>query len=736
MSASARSLAAAAGRWRRRRRLVTALDSAALGLPLAAAVVTAQRLGTPVWMVMALAVIALTLLVRHLRRRRGAALGPVALARHLDRRRPELEESSELMLAEEGELSLLGRLQRDRIEHRLAAAEAELRPPSLTGGVVRLALAVVVAALLPLAAEGLNRPGRDGSERPVGSRPGGTENVAEEALRTVSLRVVPPAYTGREPQSFDTLEASAAAGSALDWTVEASGEITSAALVFDERERLELLRQPSGLFTAAAEARETRLYRLELSDAAGVVEPGAYARLEVLPDLPPQVSIARPERFVEFPGRRGQIVEVDVEASDDYGLGAAALVATVASGFGELVEFRERRLEFDSVRSLADGARRYSARLDLDALGVAPGSEIFFFAEADDRRSPNPQRGRSATHIVRLAGDTSRSVGLASRLPILRVPEFFRSQRQIILDTERLLADEPSITAEEFRRRSESLGFDQRALRLRYGSLLGEEFESGRPAGAEDHADEHGDEARRFDELEPGGGGGREDVREALETLTQGLAHQHDSAEISTYFDSEIKAQLKAALEEMWGAEGTLRGIDPRRALPFEYRALTLLKQVQQRSRLYVQKIGFEAPVLYPEEKRLSGELDGIRTRSRRSTAREEDELAPLRAALNALLGDPSEPESVLAGAREAARRLAERARREPDLDLAGLESLRRWIGALEGGAPVDRQVEERAAAALWSLLPEPHRAPRLEPAPQTGLTRDYLLRLSSEGGS
>jgi hypothetical protein len=318
-------------------------------------------------------------------------------------------------------------------------------------------------------------------------------------------------------------------------------------------------------------------------------------------------------------------------------------------------------------------------------------------------------------------------------LPILRVPEFFRSQRQIILDTERLLDDQPRMTQEEFVRRSEGLGFDQRALRMRYGGLLGEEFESGRPAGDDGEAEEHLDEIRRLDEMEAAATG-NEGVREVLEGLPQGLAHEHDSAEIATYFDSEIKAQLKAALEEMWGAEGRLRSLEPRQALPFEYRALTLLKIVQQRSRLYVQKVGFEAPALYPDEKRLTGDLGKILTVRRGGKATEDSSLAALRVALRAL----SEPQAVavqdlLPAARESARLLAEQARSDPSLDLGALEDVERWVLELEQGGPVEEETSVKAAAVLWALLPDPARSPDLEAYGVTALGVAYRQRLAEE---
>ena len=73
------------------------------------------------------------------------------------------------------------------------------------------------------------------------------------------------------------------------------------------------------------------------------------------------------------------------------------------------------------------------------------------------------------------------------------MPEYFRSQRQIIIDSEKLLREKKGIAKETFNARSNSLAYDQKVLRLRYGEFLGEEFESGigpQSTTEEDHAGE------------------------------------------------------------------------------------------------------------------------------------------------------------------------------------------------------------------------------------------------------
>ena len=58
------------------------------------------------------------------------------------------------------------------------------------------------------------------------------------------------------------------------------------------------------------------------------------------------------------------------------------------------------------------------------------------------------------------------------------MPEYFRSQRQIIIDSEKLLRDKRRITKQTFNATSNELAHDQKVLRLRYGEFLGEEFQS------------------------------------------------------------------------------------------------------------------------------------------------------------------------------------------------------------------------------------------------------------------
>src|SRR5690606_27385490 len=224
--------------------------------------------------------------------------------------------------------------------------------------------------------------------------------------------------------------------------------------------------------------------------------------------------------------------------------------------------------------------------------------ELYFHALARDRRRPEPNEGRSGTVFISLADTAAAGSGLIAGISLPAAPEYFRSQRQIIIDTERLIADAKSLPADIFRERANGIGIDQGLLRLRYGQFTGEEFE---------------------------------------ESVSTDEAHDHDDPENATLLAPSVRTRLNAAIAEMWEAELRLRTYRPTEALPYEYRALELIKSIQQESRVYVQRAGFEPPPLEPDRKRLTGETRAVRSRSVSDSAPHDPPRAGTRRALDAL---------------------------------------------------------------------------------------------------
>ncbi|UUZ56617.1 hypothetical protein LP419_16855 [Massilia sp. H-1] len=166
--------------------------------------------------------------------------------------------------------------------------------------------------------------------------------------------------------------------------------------------------------------------------------------------------------------------------------------------------------------------RTWSKQWTLKELGMEPGDELYFFVRAADNAEP-PHATVSPTYTLRLPGPVAAD-DESTALPMLVKPENLRSQRQIIIDTEQLIADvkaNPSLPGATVRARSEAIASDQAMLRRRYGQFLGEESSL---FGGEEH-EQHS---------------GKEDV-------VAEYGHAHDQAENATLFDEATKKVLRRA---------------------------------------------------------------------------------------------------------------------------------------------------------------------------------------------
>jgi hypothetical protein len=227
---------------------------------------------------------------------------------------------------------------------------------------------------------------------------------------------------------------------------------------------------------------------------------------------------------------------------------------------------------------------------------------------------------QSPTYTLRLPAPQTEEEQDVSALPVMVKPESLRSQRQIIIDTEQLIADmrAKKMDAALVRERSEGIAADQGALRRRYGQFLGEESTL---FGKDDHDDDHG--------------GGNNKPQDVLHEF----GHAHDQAENATLFDEATKKVLRRALSAMWDAENALRAITPKTALSPEHKALDAIKELQQSERIYLHKTAFAPPPL-KEDKRMTGDMAGAAGGKREQSAAPESVPAPLRELVQALAGD------------------------------------------------------------------------------------------------
>ncbi len=628
------------------------------------------------------------------------------VARILNKSYPQLEESSDLFLKTENSLNILETLQIRRIEPILNS----LKAPALIFYRLKISTIIfiisLIISLILSRFDLLNRNKIDEISGKTSFLPEQNETLLL-GIESVELKISPPAYTKIPPRTQNQFSARPEENSVLSWEIETDQPVESLEFIFNDKQSISLRSlnnektkwginkriDSSGFYQLKMDGQLSELYKLEtIKDQAAVIRiisPAQYS----------SIDIGEPKNTL-----------LNVQINDDYGIEDAFISATISRGKGEGVQFKEQKI---NLAASFGGDKQYQFKkiLNLEAMGMVPGDELYFFINAKDSRK---QVSRSDVYLVTIQ-DTTQLMSMDGMLSgVNLVPEYFRSQRQIIIDTEKLIKEKKQNSEKEFKNRSNDLGVDQKLLRMRYGKFLGEETD-------EEIGEEHEEHAENV----------AADFGNA-EKMLEGYSHKHDIAEDATFFEPELKAQLKATLAEMWSAELRLRTYKPEEALPFEYKALRLLKDLQQKSRVYVAKTAFKAPQI-KAEKRLSGELDKIiQPLALRNSAKTPDSQITLKRATSVLASMKngyrlSLQESTIL--RESATLLTEKASAQPAEFLIALTALRRIMNNSSKAKLSDILSVE---AAYHKMIREEVKVPQAKSnGPGTALSKEYFNNLN-----
>lgn len=510
---------------------------------------------------------------------------------------PVLENSSDLIFANKEKLSGLQILQRDRTQARLLTMpELDLRqawPLKTIGLFVFMALMVLLAGFWPTSKQAIQSVVEKAQQRPA--------SLAALKVQSVQLQISSPSYTGLAARSQTNLQAKMIAASRVQWRFTFNREPKHVRLVFFGAPSLTLRAQGKN-WVAEKIISESDVYRIE-ADGQWLFD-GQWKRLDVQDDLPPQWRVQLPERSLSTVEAGQTHWPLVLEASDDFGLGPAQMNIQLLQGSGENIQFKQftRPLGGQGTRK----QQRYSASINLAELGMKVGDDVIVQFQVSDNRTPNPQTALSASFILRWPTQDSVETGSLEGMLKKVMPAYFRSQRQIIIDTEKLIAERKRYSAEEFTIRSDTIGVDQRLLRLRYGQFLGEETESPEPPAGDGETHHDGDGHDHSGEKESAPRASPKPANDGQSVLEQ-FGHTHDIPEAATLLDPTTRSLLRSALNEMWQAELHLRSGAPKLALSYEYRALDFIKKVQQGSRIYLARVGPELPPI-DENRRLTGE--------------------------------------------------------------------------------------------------------------------------------
>ncbi|PRY46943.1 hypothetical protein CLV58_1017 [Spirosoma oryzae] len=553
--------------------------------------------------------------------------------------------------------------------------------------------------------------------------------AAVPTLVSAHLQIHPPAYTRLPDTRSTNLNASGVTGSLLTWTIRFSestpGESTPGESTPGTPQRLTLrlvssqgqevpFRLTNGQFTYQDRLINSGLYAIKAYWQAdnkrdSVIYQSDFYRLDARPDLAPKIETTSKELYKYHYLNDPKLLTVAARVSDDFSVSQAFLVATIARGSGENVKFREVKMPLTPT-NFHDA--RLTKTLDLRALQFAPGDELYYYWSAFDNRQPEPNFTKSDTYFLVYKDTAKVDDSELATMAMNVMPDYFRSQRQIIIDTEKLIAGRKKLPPKAFNSQSNEIGFDQKALRLRYGQFLGEEFEKniggdGSPpiptnkdgvvvAGmaaiqAQMHK-QNGGEGGSAQPANPtahsaddghnhGGGGSSDGSQDPLAALIAQYTHNHDDAETNTFHEQSTRSLLKMALENMWESELQLRLYEPEKALPYEQEALKYLKMSQQKARSFVRKTGFTPPETKEKETRLTGELKNVTNAFTQERQYSQQQISTLAAGVLGSLDQPSLSASQRQQARQLGNTLANRAINSSLANWSVLAILQKLVG-------------------------------------------------------
>ncbi|HZY80244.1 MAG TPA: hypothetical protein VFE50_12020 [Cyclobacteriaceae bacterium] len=633
---------------------------------------------------------------------------------YLNRFYPALKESSDLLLKNDDSLSTLERLQINRIDREIARLMPEIKlPHSLPQSFIALAVGAAILSgaimLAPhLASNTASTPDQSGDSNT-------TAAPLDPNMKSASITITPPAYTRLAKSTTDHLNFTAVEGSQVTWSVSFHQPVSNARIVLTTGDSL-----VQNASTQQVEFKYTLttsvLYRI-LWTANGESHSSDYHRVDVKPDQVPQVSIKELPQFTRIKWGEKNSVDVTSGVQDDYGLTVAHVIATVSKGSGESVKFREEKIPFASPTTIGGTNITGKLTLDFKKLGMDPGDEVYFYVEAFDNKQPTAQRNRTDTYFIALQDTSTQEIVMDEGLGVDLMPDYFRSQRQLIIDTEKLLAEQKKITKQQFNSTSNELGYDQKVLRLRYGQFLGEEFETSiGESAAEEEVEEDKDHDEKDEDIlkKYGHQHDTENEHNLVEDKKEkdpleAYKHNHDNEESATFFTQSIKVKLRAALTLMWDSELQLRLYQPKASLPYQYQILKLLKEIAQDSRIYVHRMGFDPPPL-KEEKRLTGSLEEVNPARTENTSTNDLKYPAIRLALTdistALMSSPvTLTDQQRSNLHAAGDELAGLALKSPGNYLDQLSDLKLVAENKAPGSEV-REMLEEIQQALWTVLP------------------------------
>jgi len=649
----------------------------------------------------------------------------------LDHQLSSIENSSGLLLLPNEKLSGVARLQQIKVSRELEKHREEIKSDVKFGKAIIFSSVCIGIGFIIYqfqlfdTSQNLNSPAEQ--EEIISFKPlDSVVTAIPPKLEDQQLLVTYPSYTNIASFTTSEMNVKAVEGTRLTWKLKFDRKPDS--VMMESMEMQYPMNFRNGTFTRSSTVTASGFYNFRFRDEQNTSYTSDLYSIEAFEDQSPVIIIDNLKQFVTFKIDEEKNIFLETLLTDDFGLGDAYIIATVSKGSGESVKFREEKLNFNEAIIAGRKKQRLSTTINLDTLKMEAGDELYFYVEALDLKRPRSNKARSETYFAVIQDTTTNSFAVEGSMGADLMPEYFRSQRQLIIDTEKLIANRPELSKEEFNSESNNLGFDQKSLRIKYGQFMGDETEGvtegqlaeETPGNESDHDDPLADYTHDHDGDNEHNLVETEDTHEEEDTYNplSEYVHNHDDPEESTLFSNALKSKLRQALNIMWDAELHLRMYAPEKSLPFQYKVLALIQEIKNSARIYVHRIGFDPPPI-KEEVRLTGKLEEVSSFRKNENLEETDANKVMRKAIGRLEELMKNPETITKEDKKlfenAGDELAVIAIKQPGKYLKTLQQLKSLTGNIKISEQTLNEVQRSLLEAVSQLEPNPAKKMRFE---------------------
>tara|TARA_R110000868_G_scaffold243082_1_gene498799 strand:- start:22 stop:2241 length:2220 start_codon:yes stop_codon:yes gene_type:complete len=567
----------------------------------------------------------------------------------IDANLKEATYSSGLLLVSDQELTSLSKLQQYNVSQEIKSKLQTLTPPNTIRRALLVSCLLIIIGGLGYKTnvfKGFSNPLLNAKEKskiiftPIDSV--SKNAVLKPELSSQKITIIAPNYARVAKITTENPNVKALVNSSVSWELSFNKKVSEVVMELNGKTQpLELTEEG---YYIKLQVKESGIYNFRFKDLNRNTYLSDLYSIEAVGDEAPKVEISGIPQYSYFDFGQENQIQFTTSLIDDYGIDDAYIIATVSKGTGESVKFREEKISFNNEIKKGAKQLQLGKKIRLNDLKMEMGDELYFYVEVFDQKQPKPNRSRSETFFAVIKDTSTNLFAVEGALGVDQMPDYFRSQRQLIIDTEKLIKERSKLTKEDFKFKSNELGFDQKALRLKYGQFMGDESEMDVAPNEMENEKDHDQESENHEDDDPlekythdhDGANEQHLVPEKAEEKEDPLhdyIHNHSDPEEATLFEESLKTKLRKALNIMWDAELHLRLYNPEKSLPYQYQALKLIQEIKNSARIYVHRIGFDPPPI-KEDKRLTGDIKGIKNYQKTASNSFEQEFVNIRKAI------------------------------------------------------------------------------------------------------